>query len=42
LLHTQQVSRWLSATKCIARRMLKNEFPSEFLSYVRDDGSFVR
>ncbi|MFI5109354.1 MAG: methylamine utilization protein MauJ [Terriglobales bacterium] len=42
LLHTQQVNKWLSATKCIARRMLKNEFSSEFLSYVRNDGSFVR
>jgi methylamine utilization protein MauJ len=41
LLHTQQVDKWLSTTKCIARRMLKTEFPSKFLSYVREDGSFV-
>jgi len=32
LLHIHKISKWLLLTKCIARRMLKNEFPSEFLS----------
>ena len=41
LLHIEQLGRWLSLTKCMVRRMLKNEFPSEFLSYLRDDGTIV-
>ncbi len=40
LLHVQNVSKWLLPTKCIVRRILKNEFPTEFLSYVREDGTF--
>lgn len=39
LLHTQKVNKWLPLTKCIVRRMLKDEFPKEFLSYVREDGT---
>ena len=39
LLHTEEVNRWLPLTKCIARRMLKNEFPSEFLPYLKEDGT---
>jgi hypothetical protein len=39
LLHTEEVNRWLPLTKCIVRRMLKNEFPSEFLPYLREDGT---
>lgn len=41
LLHTQQVNKFLSLTKCIVRRMLKNDFPSEFLSYLKEDGTIV-
>lgn len=41
LLHTQRVNNWLPLTKCIARRMLKDEFPAEFLSYLREDGTII-
>jgi hypothetical protein len=41
LLHIQKISKWLLPTKCIVRRMLKNEFPAEFLSYLREDGTIV-
>jgi hypothetical protein len=34
----QKVNRWLPLAKCMARRMLKNEFPDEFLSYLGEDG----
>lgn len=38
LLDFQRVNRWLALTKCIARRMIKNDFPNEFLSYLGEDG----
>jgi hypothetical protein len=38
LLDFQHVNQWLALTKCIARRMLKNDFPAEFLSYLGEDG----
>ncbi len=41
MLHSEKVNRWLPLTKCIVRRMLKNEFPNEFLSYLREDGTIV-
>lgn len=41
LLHTQEVNKWLALTKCIARRMLKNGFPAQFLSYLKEDGTIV-
>ena len=41
LLHTQQVNNWLPLTKCIVRRMLKDEFPTEFLAYLKEDGTIV-
>jgi Methylamine utilization protein MauJ/SEC-C motif len=41
LLHTQKVNNWLPLTKCIVRRMLKDEFPTEFLSYLKEDGTIV-
>lgn len=41
ILHTQKVNKWLPLTKCIVRRMLKDEFPSEFLSYLKEDGTIV-
>jgi hypothetical protein len=37
LLDFQQVNQWLALTKCV-RRMLKNDFPAEFLSYLGEDG----
>jgi hypothetical protein len=41
LLHTQNLNKWLPLTKCIVRQMLKNEFPTDFLSYLREDGTIV-
>ena len=41
LLHIHQVNKWLTLTKCIARRMLKNDFPGEYLSYLKEDGTVV-
>jgi hypothetical protein len=37
----REVYKWLPLTKCIVRRMLKNEFPNEFLSYIKEDGTVV-
>jgi hypothetical protein len=34
LLHTHAVTRHLLITKCIVRRMLKNDFPSNFLNHL--------
>ena len=41
LLHTQNLHKWLPLTKCIVRRMLKNDFPADFLPYLRQDGTVV-
>ena len=41
LLHTQNLNKWLPLAKCMVRRMLKNDFPREFLSYLREDGTIV-
>jgi hypothetical protein len=41
LLHTQKLNQWFPLTKCIVRRMLKNEFPTEFLPYVKEDGTIT-
>jgi len=38
LLHAHRVEEWLPLTKCMARRMLKNEFPDQFLAFVGEDG----
>lgn len=34
LLHVARVDHWLPLMKCIVRRMLKNEFPGEYLSFL--------
>jgi hypothetical protein len=34
LLHTRQITHRLAVTKCLVRRMLKNDFPSEFLNHL--------
>jgi hypothetical protein len=34
-----KIAKWLPLTKCIVRRMLKREFPEEFLTHLADDGS---
>lgn len=31
-----EVYRWLPITKCILRRMFKNDFPSEFLTHIQE------
>ena len=41
LLHTQNLHKWLPLTKCIVRRMMKNDFPADFLPYLREDGTIV-
>jgi hypothetical protein len=41
LLHTQNLHKWLPLTKCIVRRMLKNDFPADFLPYLREDGTII-
>jgi hypothetical protein len=33
LLHTQNIHKWLPLTKCIVRRMLKNDFPGTFFPF---------
>jgi hypothetical protein len=38
-LDLQKLTKWLPLAKCIARRMLKVEFPPEFLPFVAEDGS---
>ena len=42
LVQVQRVNKWLPLTRCIARRMLKNDFPGQFLPYLRDDGTYVQ
>ena len=37
----KKIIRWLPLSKCVARRLLKNEFPNEFLSYLKEDGTVV-
>lgn len=41
LVQLQRVNTWLPLTRCIARRMLKNDFPTQFLSYLKDDGTYI-
>jgi hypothetical protein len=36
----QTVLHWLPLVKCIVRRMLRNEFPDEFMPGWREDGTF--
>ena len=38
LLHIGRVNKWLPLMKCIARRLLKDDFPAEFLAYLGEDG----
>ena len=38
-LDLQKLIKWLPLAKCITRRMLKNEFPADFLHFVAEDGS---
>jgi len=41
LVQIQRVNKWVPLTRCIARRMLKNDFPTQFLSYLADDGTYT-
>jgi hypothetical protein len=41
LIHLQRVNKWLPLTRCIARRMLKSEFPDQFLPYLKEDGTIA-
>lgn len=40
LVQIQRVNKWLPLTRSLARRMLKNDFPTQFLSYLKDDGTY--
>lgn len=40
-LHLAKVSHWLPLLKCGVRRMLKNEFPNEYLPHLLEDGTIV-
>jgi hypothetical protein len=40
-LHLAKVNHWLPLLKCTVRRMLKNEFPNEYLPYLEEDGTVV-
>jgi hypothetical protein len=35
----REVYKWLALTKCMARHLMKSDFPNEFLQYVGPDGS---
>ena len=35
----REVYKWLPLTKCIVRHLLKSDFPSEFLPYIKSDGT---
>jgi hypothetical protein len=41
LLHVREVNRLLPLTKCVVRRMVKNEFPTQFLRHLKDDGTVI-
>jgi hypothetical protein len=41
LLHIRELNRWLPLTKCMVRRLMKNEFPGQFLRYLKDDGTIA-
>ena len=36
LLHIEEVHKWLPLLKCMIRRMLRNEFPKDFLPYLKE------
>ena len=38
-LDLRKLTKWLPLARCIVRRMLKVEFPAEFLPFVAEDGS---
>jgi hypothetical protein len=40
-LDVREIYKWLSLMKCIARHMLKSDFPNEFLPYLNDKGELV-
>jgi hypothetical protein len=40
LVQIQRVNKWLPLTRSIARRMLKNDFSTQFLAYLGDDGTY--
>jgi hypothetical protein len=42
LLHLRKVNAILPLTKCIVRRMLKNDFPGQFLAYLGEDGTIIQ
>jgi hypothetical protein len=41
LASTREISRWLPFLRCAARRTLKNDFPTNYLPFLREDGSMI-
>jgi hypothetical protein len=40
-LHVARVNKWLPLMKCIVRRLLKDDFPQQFLSHLKEDGAIA-
>jgi hypothetical protein len=40
-LDIREIYKWLSLMKCLARHMIKSDFPKEFLPYLNDKGEYV-
>jgi hypothetical protein len=39
VLHIDRVNQWLPLLKCMVRRLLKDDFPAQFLSFLNEDGT---
>ncbi len=39
--HVNKIDRWLPLTRCIARQMMKAEFPDDYLGYMNDKGNVI-
>ena len=39
LKHIRNINQWLPLTRCIVRRLLKNDFPEQYLTFLNEDGT---
>ena len=39
LKHIRKIDQWLPLTRCIVRRLLKNDFPDQYLTFLNEDGT---
>jgi hypothetical protein len=39
LKHIRKINQWLPLTRCVVRRLLKNEFPDQYLTFLNEDGT---